>query len=578
MNELRYQVDLLTAMNQKLSVQEKMYRLVCDTSYNAFLYYSFEKSEISLLGKWDSFFDFRIRDWKDLGRLYEMVDEPYVDTLRDVIFLEKKHRQEAVTECMLRDKRAWLEFRARVFYDEEGVPQDKIISVSDITKFKQQNEELTYMAYYDSLTGLYNRNYFVRLLTEYVRRAQEEREIVSVLLIDIDDFRKVNDGLGIIVGDELVQQLGSFLKEMSCEDIIVCHLNSDIYCMAIYDPTGPKSVTKIHERIQERMRKPFLLSGGQEIGITVSVGVAEYPESAATALELIGCAEIVMYKSKDMGKNTIQYFDTPILNEFLQNVQIENQLKDAIYGNNSFELYYQPQYYSGNKQLRGMEALIRWRDGSGRMISPAVFIPIAEQNGAIVSIGRWVMEESIRQFAEWRSRWDKPLVLSINVSAIQYMKDGFVDELLQVLSTYQVPAGEVELEITESVLIEDFNKVTAKLRVLRDYGIRVSLDDFGTGFSSLSYLKKLPINTLKIDKSFIDTVLSDAATRIITESIISMVHTLGLETIAEGVEQEQQYKYLHAIGCNIIQGYYFGRPLPVQEMEMLLEQMGENFG
>lgn len=577
MNELRYQVDLLTAMNQKLSVQEKMYHLVCDTSYNAFLYYSFEKSEISLLGKWDSFFDFRIRDWKDLGRLYEMVDEPYVEPLREVIFLEKRHQQEAVTECMLRDKRAWLEFRAKVFYDEDGVPQDKIISVSDITKFKMQNEELTYMAYYDSLTGLYNRNYFVRLLTEYVRRAQEEREIVSVLLIDIDDFRKVNDGLGIIVGDELVQQLGSFLKEMSCEDIIVCHLNSDIYCMAIYDPTGLKSVTQIHERIQERTHKPFLLSGGQEISITVSVGVAEYPESAATALELIGCAEIVMYKSKDMGKNTIQYFDTPILNEFLQNVQIENQLKDAIYGN-SFELYYQPQYFSGNKQLRGMEALIRWRDGSGRMISPAVFIPIAEQNGAIVSIGRWVMEEGIRQFAKWRCKWEKPLVLSINVSAIQYMKDGFVDELLQVLSTYQVPPQEVELEITESVLIEDFDKVTAKLRVLRDYGIRVSLDDFGTGFSSLSYLKKLPINTLKIDKSFIDTVLSDAATRIITESIISMVHTLGLETIAEGVEQEQQYKYLHAIGCNIIQGYYFGRPLPVQEMETLLEQMGDHFG
>ena len=165
------------------------------------------------------------------------------------------------------------------------------------------------------------------------------------------------------------------------------------------------------------------------------------------------------------------------------------------------------------------------------------------------------------------------MVLSINVSAIQYMRDGFVDELLQVLSTYQVHPQEVELEITESILIEDFEKVTAKLRSLRSYGIRVSLDDFGTGFSSLSYLKKLPIDTLKIDKSFIDTVLSDGATRVITESIISMVRTLGLETIAEGVEQEQQYKYLHAIGCDIIQGYYFGRPLPVQEMEALLDKL-----
>ena len=568
---MRYQVDLLTAMNQKLSVQEKMYRLVCDTSYNAFLYYSFEKNEIHLLGKWDSFFDFKIWDWKDLGRLYEMVDEPYVDRLREVIFLEKEQRREAVTECMLRNKRVWLEFRSKVFYDEDGVPQDKIISISDITKFKNQNEELTYMAYYDSLTGLYNRNYFVRLLAEYVRRAQEEQEVVSVMLIDIDDFRKVNDGMGIIVGDELVQQLGSFLKELSGEDMIVCHLNSDVYCIAIYDPTGYKSVSRIHERIQARMQKPFILSGGQELNVTVSIGVAEYPESATTALELIGCAEIVMYKSKDLGKNNIQYFDTPILNAFLQNVQMENELKDAICSH-SFEMYYQPQYYAGNKQLRGMEALIRWRDGSGRMISPAVFIPIAEKNGAIVSIGGWVMEESIRQFAAWRHKRREPLILSINVSPIQYMKDGFVDELLQMLSTYQVCPQEVELEITESVLIEDFEEITAKLRVLRDYGIRVSLDDFGTGFSSLTYLKKLPIDTLKIDKSFIDTVLSDSATRVITESIISMVKTLGLETIAEGVEQEQQYKYLHAIGCDIIQGYYFGRPLPVQEMEALLEE------
>lgn len=572
MNELRYQVDLLKAMNQKLSVQEKMYHLVCDTSYSAFLYYSFEKSEIHLLGKWDQFFDFKIHDWKDLSRLYETVDEPYIEKLRDVIFLERKHLPEAVTECMLRGRKAWLEFRAKVFYDETGVPQDKIISISDITKFKIQNEELTYMAYYDSLTGLYNRNYFVRRLSDFVRKAEEEQEIVSVLLIDIDDFRKVNDGLGIIVGDELVQQLGSFLKEMSSEDIITCHLNSDVYCMAIYGPRGQRSVGNIHERIQERMRQPFILSGGQEISITVSIGVAEYPESAATALELIGCAEIVMYKSKDLGKNNIQYFDTPILNAFLHNVKIENELKEAIYGNN-FELHYQPQYYAGNKKLRGMEALIRWRDGSGRMISPAVFIPIAEKNGAIVSIGRWVMEESIRQFALWRHKRREAMILSINVSPIQYMKDGFVDELLQLLSIYQVPHQEIELEITESVLIEDFDKVTAKLRLLRDYGIRVSLDDFGTGFSSLSYLKKLPIDTLKIDKSFIDTVMSDAATRVITESIITMVRTLGLETIAEGVEQEQQYKYLHAIGCDIIQGYYFGRPLPVQEMEALLDEL-----
>lgn len=569
MNELRYQLDLLKAMNQKLSTKEKMYRLVCDTSENAFLYYSFEKNEVTLLGKWSSFFDFTIKEAKDMTRLFDIVDEPYVMPLRDILFLEKSKETYACAECLLRDKKVWLDFATTVYYGEDGKPEDKVICVTNVTKFKSQHEELIYMAYYDSLTGLYNRNYFVRLLSEFIRKAEEENAIVSLMIIDIDDFRKINDCLGIIVGDELVQQFGCMLKELNDENIIVCHLNSDVYCIAIYNPAGSRSVEHIHKTIQKRTKEAFKLSGGQELNITVSVGVAEYPEAAASALELLNCAEIVMFKGKAMGKNTIQYFDAPILKEFLQAVEIENKLKEAVF-NHNFQLYFQPQYYTGNKRLRGVEALIRWRDEEGHMVNPSVFIPIAEKNGAIIPIGQWVVEQSIRQYAQWKHKYGYAMIMSINISSIQYSKDDFVDSLLRVLAQYQVPPQEIELEITESVLIEDFQAVSEKLKLLREYGVRISLDDFGTGFSSLSYLKKLPIDTLKIDKSFIDTVLTDSATRIITESIINMVKTLGFESIAEGVEQEQQYKYLHAIGCDVIQGYLLGKPQSAEEMERLL--------
>lgn len=572
MDELRYQVDLLKAMNQKLSSRDKMFRLVCDTFHNAFLYFSFEKKEIVTLGNWDELFSFRIREIKDLPLLYDELQEQYMIPVRDVLFLEKTGKERSSVECCLKDGRRWLELETRVSYDEEGSPTDKIVCIRDITKFKQQNDELQYMAYYDELTGLYNRNYFVKLLGEFLRKAEEEQSIVSVLFIDIDDFRKINDGMGMVVGDEVVQQYGQFLGTFSGEKCIVCHMNSDIYCMAIYDPCGSRSVEHVHKTIMERVKQGFVLSNGVDIRLTVSIGVAEYPEASKSALELINCAEIVMFKAKSAGKASIQYFDAPILQDFLQTVSIENKLKEAVF-NKNFCLHFQPQYYTKTGELRGVEALIRWKDEENHMISPAVLIPIAEKNGAIIPIGKWVIEESIRHYAEWKRKYRIPMVMSINISAIQYKRKDFVTKLLEILKKYEVKPNEIELEITESILIEDFAEVKDKLLLLRDYGLKISLDDFGTGFSSLSYLNGLPIDTLKIDKSFIDKVGKDESTRIITESIIAMVNKLGYESVAEGVETEDQFAYLKRIGCDIIQGYLLGKPMPADEIEQMLVKM-----
>ena len=569
MDEVRYQLDLLKAMNQKLGDAERMYRLICDTSNSAFLYYSFRTGQIRMLGVWDRFFDFSVKDIKDFVKIYDILEDKYVLVLRDTLFIEKKKLLSDSVQCCEKGGKVWLEFQTDICYDENEQPTDKIIRIRDITKFKNQNDELTYMAYYDSLTGLYNRNYFVRILGNFVDRAREESAVISVMFLDLDDFRKINDSMGILIGDELVQQVGQFLNTFSNENVIVCHMNSDIYCMAIYNPCGLCSVEHIHQSIRDRVKQGFRLSSGQELKITVSIGVAEYPEAAQNALELINCAEIVMFKAKNHGKDSIQYFDAPILNDFLQSVSIENKLKSAVY-NQNFILYFQPQYYADSKRLRGVEALIRWRDEDGSMISPAVFIPIAEKNGTIIPIGNWVLEDSIRHFKEWKRKYGYSMTLSINISVIQYKRDDFVNQVLQLIKKYEINPRDIELEITESVLIDNLAEVKDKLQILREYGIRISLDDFGTGFSSLSYLKGLPIDTLKIDKSFIDTVVEDVPSRIITESVVSMVRKLGYETIAEGVETEPQYEYLKGIGCDVIQGYLLGRPEPAETIELLL--------
>lgn len=571
MEELQYQLDLLNAMNQKLSNDEKIFQMICNTSSSAFLYYNFEENLVKTLGNWSFFFHVDIKEAKDIAKVCECVEDKYILPLKELLFLDKRFVKSDSTVVRLRDGKIWMECEATVVYDETNSPKEKIIRFKNITRFKSQNDELAYMAYYDILTGLYNRNYFVRLLADFVKKAEEKRTSVAVMFIDIDDFRKINDGLGIIVGDEIVQQFGQFLSEFKEQNVIVSHFNSDIYCVAVYDPCGTRSVEHIYRMIHERLKKPFALSTGQEVTIAVSVGVAEYPEAAATTLELINCAEIVMFKGKTLGKDSIQYFDAPILKEFLQNISIENKLKEAAF-NQNFIMYFQPQYHADDKKLRGVEALIRWKDEDGTMISPSVFIPIAEKNGSIVSIGTWVIEESVRVYAEWKRKYDSDLILSLNISAIQYKRPDFVSTLIQILDKYDVDPAKVELEITESVLIDDFGQITEKLAILRDYGIRISLDDFGTGYSSLSYLKGLPIDTLKIDKSFIDTVVSDSNTKIITESIIYMVKKLGFETVAEGVETKEQFEYLKSIKCDNIQGYFLGRPMPSHEVEELLRQ------
>ena len=572
MEEKSFQLDLLKAKYDKLSKNEHIYRIICESSDYGYIYQSLGTDELLCLGSFEIMFGRSVGKVRDIDDFLECFSADDRTLVRDTITAENAGKEFASCECRSNNERTWYRIYTRIEEnrEEDIIYRDKIVTFIDITKEKARNSDLLYMAYYDTMTGIYNRNYFVSLLTEYISRAEKEKCRVSLLMIDIDDFKKINDVQGIIVGDELLQQIGFFLKGLMVKDRLICsHINNDIFCVAIYDPVGQYSVEAFYAELKKRFSECFNMSTGQEISITASIGVAEFPEAGASALDLINCADIVVYNCKKMGKNILQYFEAPILDDFLKNVDIENKLKEAAFSNN-FEMYFQPQYYSKTRKLRGVEALIRWRDDSGKMIPPSVFIPIAEKNGLIDHIGRFVVQESLCRYKRWCDLYESHFKLSINISALQYKKDDFVDSVMGLIEETGVDPAYVELEITESILIDDFESVTTKLSRLRNFGISISLDDFGTGYSSLSYLKKFPIDTLKVDKSFIDTVLDDASTRIITESILNMSHAMGFETVAEGVENERQFNYLTGAGCDVIQGFYLGKPLPAEKIDELL--------
>ncbi|MBE5847632.1 MAG: bifunctional diguanylate cyclase/phosphodiesterase [Lachnospiraceae bacterium] len=572
MDENRYQIDLLNAINEKLDIECNMYRAVVDTSTSAFLYYSFEEDRFQTLGDWNHYFETAVQSKKDLSLLYQEIDESFLPAIKELFFIDQTEVDSSEQVFKKRDSDLWIRCSVNVSHASDGKPSEKVIRFEDISKQKKQNDEMAYMAYYDYMTNMYNRNHFVQTLMEWVSRAEAESAIVSVAFIDIDDFKKINDGMGILEGDELLQAFGSFLSEL-CEDddrIICGHFDSDLFCIAIYNPSGKRSISAIYDEIRERNKRPFRLSK-EEVSISVSVGVAEYPEAAKTALELIGFAQIMMYQAKESGKSEIRYFDTPVINQFVRSTNIENRLKLAA-ANNELVLHYQPQYEAGTGRLRGVEALVRWRYEGDKLMYPGEFIPIAERSNLIIDIGDWVMDKALSMLATWQKEYDEDFTMSINISPIQFKRDDFVRKLLRLLSIYDVNPAGIELELTETVLADDLEAASKKMDALCRHGIQFAIDDFGTGYSSLSYLSGLPVHTIKVDKSFVDSIARSDPGTIIIESIVHMVNKLGYKTVAEGVERQEQYDYLNDIGCGYIQGFLLDRPMSEEQIDVLLKK------
>ncbi|MES3022133.1 MAG: EAL domain-containing protein [Pseudomonadota bacterium] len=439
----------------------------------------------------------------------------------------------------------------------------------DITERKDAELRLLKLSHFDTLTGLPNRAQFYDALTRALAQAAEHHWTIGVLFLDIDRFKNINDTLGHPLGDDLLRQFSIRLVGCLRARDVVGRFGGDEFAVILMLPEGPQNVVAVVDKIRELLRRPFDLEG-QEATVTVSIGITVYPDDGLDADTLIKYADTAMYRAKDAGRDAFRFFTAEMNAQSLARLDLENALRRAI-DNHEFVLYYQPKVHIGSGRVSGAEALIRWQRPGHGMVSPALFIPILEETGLIVRVGTWVINEACSQIARWGAAGVGPVHVSVNVSGIQFFVGGLEEEVLNAIKLHGIAPELLELELTESSLMSNAEETIAVLRNLKALGISISIDDFGTGYSSLAYLKRFPIDKLKIDIAFVREVTSNPDDAAIVLAIINMAHSLKLRVIAEGVEKDAQLAYLRRHGCDEMQGYYFSRPLPGLEFEQMLK-------
>lgn len=459
----------------------------------------------------------------------------------------------------------WIASRGLAVRDAAGWAYQMVGSVTDITDRRMHQEELEFLAQHDSLTGLPNRLMFAEKLQLAIEAAREQNHRLAVLFIDLDRFKNINDTLGHRAGDQLLQLVTQRLTNGLPQGCSLFRQGGDEFIVLLNPANDANTAFLTAMLLKEQIATP--ISGGEnDFFTTASIGISLFPEDAADGETLLRHADTAMYEAKAAGGNTIRSH-TPLMNERITlRMSLETQLRHAL-GENRLELFFQPQMDCSTGRLTGAEALIRWRDGE-RYIPPDQFIPVAEDSGLIIQIGEWVIEQAITQVNQWRNEGLCVPPVAINLSPRQFWRSSVSDFMLEKLKIAGLPTSALKAEVTESVLLDAENISIDELQHLHSAGVMIALDDFGTGYSSLSYLQRLPIGTLKIDKSFINNlVLDDGApgSEPMVRAIIAMAKSLSLEVIAEGVETQLQHRELERLGCDVIQGYLISRPLPPRE-------------
>ncbi|EGA91251.1 diguanylate cyclase/phosphodiesterase with PAS/PAC sensor(s) [Planococcus donghaensis MPA1U2] len=450
------------------------------------------------------------------------------------------------------------------FVEREG-KKISICAIQDISDRKKAEEESTYLAYHDTLTGLPNRLQFTEKLNSFVELEQE----IAVLFIDLDKFKMVNDTRGHTVGDKLLQQIAKRLISCVSRGDIVSRIGGDEFTIILLGRTKFE-VSRIVERILEEIRKPIFIDQ-HELYLRSSIGISFYPSDGENIESLIKNSDIAMYNSKVLGGNNYKFFTNSMNSSFEERVNLEENLHTAL-DNNELVMYYQPQIDPKTGCMYGAEALIRWIHPEWGIVPPDRFIPIAEETGLIIPIGEWVLRTACKQAVEWNDQYGRPFHIAVNLSVKQFVNSDIVDTVERVLEETGLNPNILELELTESVFLENTESMIAIMNKLKKLGVRISIDDFGTGYSSLSYLKDLPIDSIKIDQSFIRNLSKSKKTNSIISTIISLAQKLDLKSVAEGVETLEQYNYFKEEGCDLAQGYYFSRPVPVDQIASLLDR------
>lgn len=569
--QLRYQVDLLTASQRQLESAQRIHAMVAQVSSDGFYYKNYGDGYFLASDSWYSLFTYDgVKPFDSRNLINAISDDDVFDFSRWRERAIAQRDSGVVCEFRLCDNVTWIEATFRFIYDEKGKLSEEIGFFKDITTVKMQKEELAYKAYYDTTTGLVNRSYFTKLLDDDIKRATNEDVAINILYIDIDDFKDINDSIGYKIADTFISKFAMILKEYANETTRVARFDSDEFVISIYD-SSRHTAQKMAMDIRRKLATPLTLSNGLTQRLTVSIGISQYPESGKRAVDLISNADIAMHRVKESGKNSILFFEETMLEKFLVRIEMEKTMKQAL-EDGRFTLYYQPQYYTASRKLRGMEALIRMRDDVLGFVPPAQFIPLAEKNGLIVEIGEWVLRRAFEDYMTWKEAYGFDGIISVNISPVQFRQVTFESMLYSLIKEYHMDPEKVEIEITESVFLEDEFHLVEMIKRIRNNGIKVSLDDFGTGYSSLSYLKNIPVDTLKIDKSFVDSLGEMKASDIITSSVIEMMQRLGMEIIAEGVETEVQYEFLRKMKCDNIQGFYLARPMNADSIKAVIRE------
>ncbi len=469
-----------------------------------------------------------------------------------------------------------IELSSMGIYQNEDNPKKKTYLgtygvARDITERKIAEDTINFQAYHDLLTNLPNRALLRDRLSLAISQAKREDELLAVMFLDLDRFKNINDSLGHVVGDELLQQVSTRLKSCIREGDTLARFGGDEFTLLLPKiARGKEDVSGIAEKINQVLKDPFLVDDN-ELYVSASIGIAIYPRDGTDMDSLIKHADIAMYNVKDTGKNNYRFYSTDMTTPYFQNLSLETGIHKAL-ENDEFHLMYQPQINIKTGEIVGVEALLRWDHPEHGLITPAEFIPFAEETGMIVEIGHWVLRNACAQLKSWRDIGLPEIRMSINMSARQLAEKSIVKLISGLLRDYAIPGHCFEIEITENTIMSDMDSVIHKLKALSKKGVFIAIDDFGTGYSSLSYLHKLPIHTLKIDRAFIKEVNMKHTGNSIINTIVAMARGLNLNVIAEGVETQQQLDYLVEIGCSEAQGFLFGKPLTAEIITQLLMQ------
>jgi diguanylate cyclase (GGDEF)-like protein/PAS domain S-box-containing protein len=457
----------------------------------------------------------------------------------------------------------WLEGFSQNLLHETAVGA-VVLNYRDVSQRKETEKQLEYRAYYDSLTGLPNRLLFRDRLVNSLSAAQRNRVGVSVMYLDVDHFKLVNDGLGHSFGDLLLADIARRLHASLRASDTISRIGGDEFSILLPEVTNTEAVAGVARKILDSLAKPFTVDG-HDLFVTASIGVSCYPADGDDAETLLKCADAAMYRAKELGRNQAQLFTASMNERYVRRLALEQHLHHAI-EREELELEYQPVYDRARRRIVSLEALLRWRDPSRGLVQPGEFIELAEETGMIIPIGEWALRTACRQLRQWHDQGVPTLRVAVNISAVQLQQRGLLEAVRAALDETGIPPALLQLEITESAAMQSFEQTMKILRELREMGVGIAIDDFGTGQSSLTYLKHFPIDTVKIDKEFMRDVTTDDTAAAIVSYVINLAHTLQLQVVAEGVETEEQYTFLRHYACDLMQGFLFSRPLPVADV------------